>query len=137
MTNLEWIKQATAEELSIELVCNKFNSAVAAKQWLQSERMQAPVLSMEEILELKFFSSDLCEIVTVRTFLKTLLSKLLGEKEMFNSKRPFGNSDWDSDLIILFVKNHIISGRVGVDRSIEYYNENQFNLIIQELIKEL
>ena len=138
MTNLEWIKQASAEDLAIELVlCKKFFSAVDTKQWLLQEREENLSYNLDEVLELAFFSTDLDKFITVREFLKKILSTFIIEREQFSSKRPFGNSDWDSDLIKLFIKMRIIKGTVDEYDDIEDFDNKKFNLILQKLIKEL
>jgi hypothetical protein len=47
-------------------------------------------------LELRI-NSDIGE-VTIREYLRTLLSELWREEESFNGKRPFGNSGWQYDV---------------------------------------
>lgn len=131
MTNLEWIKQASPEDIAIEIVCYKFMDADTAKTWLNSERLENEVYDFQAILELPFFSQDLYKTVTVREFLQTLLSRFVEEREQFSTKRPFGNSDWDSDLIILFIKKHIMKGKIDQYGNIEEFNYKQFNTILK------
>jgi hypothetical protein len=60
---------------------------------------------MDHILNLKFYSGDLMEDITIREFLQKLLLTLFEEMEGFSGKRPFGNSGWDGDLIICLINN--------------------------------
>lgn len=91
----------------------------------------------KEILKLKFYSNDLHREITIKGFFKELLKKLLKEKEMFSSKRPFGNSDWDGDLIICLIKNNIINGKIDEDGYIEDYDWKHYDIVLEMLIKSL
>lgn len=135
MTNLDYLRKASVEDVAIELVCNPFQSAVAAKEWLLSERKTFPNYTNEQILELKVSHSY--ELITVKELLKKILLQFIKEGENFSSKRPFGDSDWDGELIILFVNNGIISGKIDKYGFIQEYDEKQFNIKLQELVQEL
>ena len=92
---------------------------------------------LEEILKLKFYSKDLDREITIKDFFKKLLKTLFKEKEMFDSKRPFGNSDWDCDLIVCLIKNNIIYGKLDEDGYIEDYDEKRYDLMLHILIENL
>ena len=92
---------------------------------------------LEEILNLKFYSKDLDREITIKDFFKKLLKTLFKEKETFDSKRPFGNSDWDCDLIVCLIKNNIIYGKLDEDGYIEDYDEKRYDLMLQILIENL
>lgn len=94
-------------------------------------------MTNKEILKLKFYSNDLDREITIKDFFKELLKTLLKEKEMFSSKRPFGNSDWDSDLIVCLIKNNIIYGKLDEDGFIEDYDWKHFDFLMESLIKSL
>lgn len=94
-------------------------------------------MSNKEILKLKFYSKDLDREITIKDFFKKLLIKLLQEQEMFSSKRPFGNSDWDADLIVCLIKNNIIDGKLDEDDYIEDYDWKQYNRTLEMLINSL
>lgn len=94
-------------------------------------------MTKKEILKLKFYSNDLDREITIKDFFKELLKKLLEEQEMFDSKRPFGNSDWDCDLIVCLIKNNIVQGQLDEDDYIEKVDWKQADKIIQELIESL
>jgi hypothetical protein len=50
------------------------------------------------------FDSDAGDDTTVRDYLRTLLMSLWEERESFSGKCPFGNSDWEFDVIIPLAK---------------------------------
>jgi len=52
----------------------------------------------DKILDTEFESNDL-GIGSIRTYLHRLLTALWNQGEGFSSKRPFGNSSWEYDLI--------------------------------------
>ena len=56
---------------------------------------------------------------------------------MFDSKRPFGNSDWDCDLIVCLIKNNIIYGKLDEDGCIEEYDWEQADKIMEILVKSI
>lgn len=90
-------------------------------------------MTPEKILELKFYSRDLRREVTVRQFLCKLLKKLFEEEEGFSGKRPLGNSDWQDDLIICFIRNKIIDG-VIYHHGLEDYDYSEYEFIIHKVI---
>ena len=137
MTNLEYIKQASVQEIAIELACNQFETATQAKEWLEKDKEDKLILSFKEILDLEFYSQDWYRTMTVKEFLKKILSTYIREREEFSTKRPFGNSDWDSDLIILFIKKNIIKGKIDKYNSIEDFDFGQFNILLQNIVQEL
>lgn len=65
-------------------------------------------------LDTTFQSMDLDE-VTLRDYLKRLLSTLIEEEESFSGKRPFGNSGWICDPITALIKVGAIKGDLDSD----------------------
>jgi hypothetical protein len=53
---------------------------------------------LAEALEVRFDYED-ADQVSVREYLYTLLNKVWHEQECFDGKRPFGNSDWEWNLL--------------------------------------
>jgi hypothetical protein len=53
---------------------------------------------LEEALECKLDCAGFGSI-TIRQYLHRLLADLWEQQESFNSKRPFGNSGWERDLL--------------------------------------
>ena len=94
-------------------------------------------MKSKEILSLKFYSNDLDREITIKDFFKELLARLLKEQEMFDSKRPFGNSDWDSDLIVCLIKNNVIYGKLDEDGYIEDYDWKHYDIVLEQLIINL
>ena len=83
--------------------------------WISKEKNET---KLEQILELKFDSSDFAKEVTIREYLIALLSMLWVEQEEFDSKRSYGNSDWTSDIEKVLLENGFVkTGKlIGVDR---------------------
>jgi len=94
-------------------------------------------MTNKEILKLKFKSGDLNRTVTVGNFFTELLKALWIEGESFSGKRPFGNSGWDGDLIVCFIKNDIIKCELDEDGYIKKFDFMHFNKIVLSLIEEL
>lgn len=59
--------------------------------------------SMLSALEVRF-DSDAGDDITVRDYLRTLLTTLWDEQESFSGKRPFGNSGWEFEPMIALAK---------------------------------
>lgn len=91
----------------------------------------------KEILELKFYSNDLDEEITIKDFFKTLLKKLFEEQENFSGKRPFGNSDWCGDLCVCLIENKIVNGKIDEYGYIEECDWGYFDIVIERLIDSL
>lgn len=97
-------------------------------------------MDYQKVLLLKFHSTDLDRDVTVKEFFVELLTTLFRKKECFSGKRPFGNSGWDYDLAVCFVKNKVIPGSIedlgdgDFDCDYEY---SDFDNAILDLIKNI
>ena len=70
---------------------------------------------LRKALRVKFNFED--ETITVREYLHKLLETLWIEGEGFSSKRPFGNSGWENDLIIPLVKAGFVEGKRSLGSS--------------------
>ena len=68
----------------------------------------------QQVLALPMSEND-ANAATIRDYLITLLATLWDEKDGFDGKRPFGNSDWDSDLIVALIRAGVIEGEVDED----------------------
>ncbi len=88
-------------------------------------------MKTKDILDLQIDSSQLQEALTIRGYLILLLQKLFRDGECFNSKRPFGNSCWESDLYWTLARAGVIEG--GIDG----YNRIEARAIIKLCIEEL
>jgi hypothetical protein len=90
------------------------------------------------VLDLKFYSKDLGKNITIRQFFFELMEKLWLQQECFNSKRPFGNSSWDSDLIVCLIKNNLIKGELDEDEYINKYDNKEVDeFVISKILKPL
>jgi hypothetical protein len=58
---------------------------------------------------------------TVGEYLIALLKTLWNEQEGFSGKRPFGNSDWDSEIIKPLITSGLLDGQLDEDGYIEDY----------------
>jgi len=65
-----------------------------------------------QLLDLSMPETDIGPC-TVRHYLYTLLKTLWHEKEGFDGKRPFGNSDWDSCIAVAAVQAGLVAGTVS------------------------
>lgn len=95
---------------------------------------------IEELDTRKFEWRDLravCEPMTVREYLATLLQTLWIEGANFNSKRPFGNSGWKYDVMAALVKGGFIFGQFDVHGYLEDCDEETGNQIISDLIRRM
>ena len=94
-------------------------------------------MNYNKILELKFYSNDLDEELSIKDFFKRLLKKLFEEGEGFSGKRPFGNSDWQYDLCSCLIEKGIVNGEIDEDGYVEECDWAFFDMIIQRLIESL
>lgn len=86
-----------------------------------------------EALEVRF-DSDAGDNITVRDYLRILLSTLWAEKEGFSGKRPFGNSSWEYDLYEPLVKGGFVPGTLDEDGCLLDFDRQLLNQYIQQLI---
>jgi hypothetical protein len=63
-------------------------------------------MKYEDILKIEFDCYDLNRMLTIKDYLKELLLRLWNECEGFSSKRPFGNSGWEWDLVAVVQDNY-------------------------------
>jgi len=90
------------------------------------------------VLDLKFKSEDLGKKVTIRQFFFELMKIFWYDPEGFSGKRPFGNSGWDSDLIICLVKNKLIKGKLDEDGYLEDYSNKECDqFVMSKILKPL
>lgn len=90
------------------------------------------------ISRLPMRNSSSFEGETIGSALKLLLSTLWEEQEGFSGKRPFGNSDWDTDFMEALVFGNVIWGvfdEEGV--CLETYERDDGHKVIAALIKSM
>lgn len=97
--------------------------------------------NLEDIYNSEFYCDDLNTTVTVKGYLKALLSKLWEEGEGFSGKRPFGNSGWERDLAVPLIQSGYLKGSVDFDEDgyLEdlKFNRNDYDHLVCQLIQEL
>lgn len=74
---------------------------------------------------------------TIRDYLIALLATLWEEKDGFTGKRPFGNSDWDGDLIVALIQAGAIEGELDEDGYIDSCDDDAAEELISDAIQAL
>lgn len=85
-------------------------------------------------LDFVFVARDIDETVTVREYLRRLLSTLWAEGEGFSGKRPFGNSCWEYSLYEAVVRAGKVEGTFDEDGCLDDFDRDAANKLIFELI---
>lgn len=88
----------------------------------------------EEILNLKIDNDDFDNGETIKDYLHTLLTKIWGEGEGFNGKRPFGNSSWEFDLYKPLIKAGVVEGTLDEYGYVDEINTDHADQLVFELI---
>ena len=91
-------------------------------------------MTTERILDIRFFSNDLNEELTIAEYLKILLTTLWIEEESFDSKRPFGNSGWQYEIYGALIKEGVLSGTLDEDGFIDEFDQNEADEIMKTVI---
>lgn len=92
---------------------------------------------MKHVLNLVIKNSDAGDNITIKQYLKALLTALWTEKEGFSGKRALGNSGWDYDLLQPLVAAKFIDGTLDEDGNIESCDEQQGHELILKAIQAL
>lgn len=74
---------------------------------------------------------------TIGEYLIKLLATLWDEKEGFDGKRPFGNSDWDGDLVVALIQAGAIEGELDEDGYINSCDDDAAEELIAAAIQAL
>lgn len=74
---------------------------------------------------------------TVHDYLIALLAMLWQEREEFNSKRPFGNSGWESDLDRALLRAGYVAGELDNEGYVEDVDTDAVDRLIAEAIQSL
>lgn len=80
------------------------------------------------------FDSDAGENLSIRDYLHKLLHKLWSHGEGFSSKRPFGNSGWESDIYAALVAGGFVNGELDEDDYLVSCNEDDANQLVFDMI---
>lgn len=90
----------------------------------------------QQILALPMQEND-AGAATIRDYLIALLAMLWDEKEGFNGKRPFGNSDWDGHLVIALVRAGLVDGEIDEDGYLDGCDDDAVEELIADAIQAL
>jgi hypothetical protein len=93
--------------------------------------------NMQHILNIKINSSDLNQMVDIRTYLKTLLKTLWAEGEGFSGKRPFGNGGWQYEIYRALVKAKACPGKIDDDGYLCDVDTDKADKLILQAIEAL
>lgn len=74
------------------------------------------------------------EGMTVRDYLRSLLTELWDKREEFSGKRPFGNSGWEYDLYEPLVRDGFIEGLMAEGRIYEIDDPRMAHAFVSDLI---
>jgi hypothetical protein len=74
---------------------------------------------------------------TIREYLIKLLTELWKEQECFNSKRPFGNSDWEYELHGALLDAGFVDGSRDEDGYIDSCDDAKCHGLIHKAIRTL
>lgn len=94
-------------------------------------------LTPAQVLELPMPNND-ASAPTIGAYLITLLRELWLQQDEFSGKRPFGNSGWDSEVIIALINANAINGTIDEDGYLDYgYDQGQVDTIMVSAINSL
>ena len=95
------------------------------------------VEEFNKLSELRFYSNDLDDNVSIKTYIKEILKVLWLEPDDFNGKRPLGNSGWQFDLYKAMIKKNIIEGEVDDYGCVDSVNMTDADKLIIDYISIL
>ena len=82
------------------------------------------------------FDSDV-GFITIREYLHALLAKLWREGWAFNSKRPFGNSNWQHVLQKPLIEAGFVKGEIYIDDDGSTYVDTVAEAEFEEFVEKL
>lgn len=94
-------------------------------------------MDYNKIAELKFYCDDLQKELTIKNYLKELLTALWEREDGFSGKRPFGNGAWKYGVYECLIKNGFVDGSLDEDGYVEKLDDEQADKIILDLIKHI
>jgi hypothetical protein len=94
-------------------------------------------MTYQEMLDLKWHCNDLNKEVSIREYMKELLTTLFSEGEGFSGKRPFGNSGWENELAKPLIAGEVLEGVVDEDGYAEDFDQDELDTLIFALIEAL
>lgn len=93
-------------------------------------------MSLDEILDYEWEFKD-TNARSIRQYLHSLLITLWDENEGFSSKRPFGNSGWDYDLLTPLVVMGAIKGKFIEEDGLYEVDAHAGRILIVNLIQHI
>jgi len=69
--------------------------------------------------------------VSIRQFFYEVLNAFGVQRESFNSKRPFGNSEWDYDVVVCLAKHNLIKGKWDKEGNLLNYSTKEYNKFVK------
>ena len=93
--------------------------------------------SSKNIGSLKFFCRDLDKTISIRNYLKKLLTTLLVEQDEFSGKRPFGNSGWIYDIMACLISHKIIPGVLDDEGCVIEGDDEECIAVVKEYIETM
>jgi hypothetical protein len=88
------------------------------------------------ILDIPMQEND-AEAATIKDYLKRLLLDLWQQGEGFSSKRPFGNSGWESDLYYALVAAKVAPGELDEDGCLSWCDSKPADKLISDAIRSI
>lgn len=89
------------------------------------------------ILDLKFYCSDLKKDITIRDYLKVLLVTLWLREDEFSGKRPLGSGGWKFDMMKAAIGAKLIEGELDEEGYVKTCDTNAFNKMVADAIDTL
>jgi hypothetical protein len=87
-----------------------------------------------QLLDIRFESRDLGEELSIREYMRRLLSELFAEGEGFSGKRPFGNSGWEYEIIEALIRAGAVTGSLDSEGCVDDYNEDEYQIALAKMI---
>jgi hypothetical protein len=95
-------------------------------------------LTHKQLLDYKFYITEMNGISTLREYFRTLLTTLWAEEQNFSGKRPLGDSGWQTTLAFDLIKADLFYG-LSVDDEYDDFDfiRGDFDRLIKGCIDEL
>ena len=78
------------------------------------------------------------ETVTLKQYFHMLLLKLWISEEVFDGRRPWGNSGWTYDVFVVLIKNGLIPGKIDNEGFVEEVDVDEAKaFVITEIINPI
>jgi hypothetical protein len=99
----------------------------------EDKTMKHSIKELDAILDTPYTFRD-CSAENLRLYFYYLLDAVWVEGEDFSGKRPFGNSDWETEVYAALIAINAIYGRIDEDGRPWRFNEREANQLISKLI---